>query len=425
MTLDLNNPGTQEPSKSRRKHWRILGFAVLVLILIAAAGLMYVSSDNFRERMRQGAIATLQQATGGRSELKSLEWSLSHRSVTLTDLTVHGREDEKDVPFMHVDKVTAKIKIVSFFSRDFSLEQVVIDHPTVHIIVYPDGTTNQPQSSQKSQTAGEPVQQMFQLAISHAEVTNGIVIFNEQKIPIEIRADDVVAKLAYDKLQKRFDGKFASANIKVKSPTIKTIAGSVNTEFSLYSDHAQIHSLKLGTRRSHLDSVGIISSFQPFKGQFEYKGQFDVAEFASTMTVPELRGGTAEVNGAALLVGGQTSVRGKLALRDGIYQDPNVRLRGVNGGADYIYSSETSRLSLPHIFLHGLGGNAVGTAQIDSFLGEASKQNSAPQRGKGSFQVTSISAHDLVAAVSSRTLPLDTLHAAGTISGKVDISWTG
>src|SRR6266568_7351098 len=108
MTLDLDNPETQKPSKSRRRHWRILGAAVLVLILLAAAGLMYVSSDSFRERMRQNAIATLQQTTGGRSELKSLEWSLSHRTVTLTDLTIHGRENEKDIPFLHVEKITAK-----------------------------------------------------------------------------------------------------------------------------------------------------------------------------------------------------------------------------------------------------------------------------------------------------------------------------
>src|SRR5512140_3503743 len=109
MTLDLNNTEELKPSKSRRRHWRILGGMVLVLFLIAAAGLMYVSSDGFRERMRRNAVATLQQATGGHAELKGLKWSLRHRTVELTDLTIHGRESESDVPFMHVATIRAKI----------------------------------------------------------------------------------------------------------------------------------------------------------------------------------------------------------------------------------------------------------------------------------------------------------------------------
>jgi translocation and assembly module TamB len=424
MALDLNNVEELAPTKSRRKHWLILGAMVLTLILIAVAGLMYISSDGFRERMRQNAVAMLQQSTGGRAELKSLDWSLTHLTVALTDLTIHGRESEKDAPFVHVGNVMAKIKIISLFSRDFSLKQVQIDQPVIHIIVYPDGTTNQPQPKLSVET-GDPVQKMFQLAMEHAEVTKGVILFNEQKIPIELKAEDVIARLSFDASQKSFDGRLATSKIEVKSPTIKTITGSTDASFSLYSDHAQIHSLKLASRRSQLDAVGTISSFQPFKGQFEYKGTVDVAEFASTMVVPQLRAGRADVSGSTMIVAGQTTVRGKLVLHDAEYQDPNVRLRGVNGGAEYLYSSETARLSLLHIFLHGLGGNAIGSGQIDSFLGKPAVGAKTEQKGSGTFQVTDISAHDLAIAVSSRILPLDKLRTAGKISGNVGISWNG
>src|SRR4051812_20460865 len=113
MPPDLNNAESLAPTKSRRKHWHILGAMVLALVLIAVAGLMYISSDGFHERMRQNAVAMLNQSTGGRAELKSLEWSLPRLTVGLTDLTIHGRESEKDAPFMHVGKVTASIKIIS------------------------------------------------------------------------------------------------------------------------------------------------------------------------------------------------------------------------------------------------------------------------------------------------------------------------
>jgi translocation and assembly module TamB len=398
---------------------------VLLLLLIAIAGLMYVSSDSFHERMRQSAIATVQAATGGRTELKKLNWSLTHRTVELTDLTVHGRESEGEAPLLHVKSLTATIKIISFFSRDFSLDQIIVNEPTAHLIIYPDGTTNQPVPAQKPPSSGDSVQQMFALAIGHAELNRGVVIVNEQRIPLDLRAEDVIARLAYLQQQKRFDGKLSTSNVEVKSPNIKTINGSADATFNLYSDHAQIQSLTLGFKHSQLTALGDISSFQPFKAQFQYKGEGDLAELASVFKVPELRAGHIIANGAATFINGDTAIRGKLQLRDGEYQDPNVHLRGVTGGSDFTYSSETARLTLPHIFLHGLGGNATGSGQIDAFLDAGSKRHPGAEKGSANFELNSISTRDFAAAISSRTLPLDKLHATGKISGKANIAWTG
>ena len=46
------------------------------------------------------------------------------------------------VPFLHVDRLQAELKIISLLSTTVGLHSLVLDHPVVHIIVYPDGTTN-------------------------------------------------------------------------------------------------------------------------------------------------------------------------------------------------------------------------------------------------------------------------------------------
>jgi len=62
----------------------------------------------------------------------------------IRDLTVHGLEAPGEVPLAHVDRVVARIKVISLLETHFGFKFITLDHPVVHLIVYPDGSTNQP-----------------------------------------------------------------------------------------------------------------------------------------------------------------------------------------------------------------------------------------------------------------------------------------
>jgi translocation and assembly module TamB len=424
MTLDLDKPTEVGPPKRRtRMTLRVLGVCLLLVFAVVIAGIIYVNTDSFKRHMTAKTIEAIEKATGGRTELKELEWSFTHRTVVLTDLTVHGREDSTEIPLIHIARLTAKIRIISLVGRDFALERVEVQQPTIHVIVYPDGSTNQPQPVLRPMAAGAPLAQMFRIDLEHAQANDGLLILNEKKIPIALTADNVKAQLAYQHNEKRFEGKFASSNVEVRSPAIKTFAGGADSTFTLYSDHAQIQSLLLTTKHSTMNASGDVGSFQPFRTQAKYQGEIDMAEFASVVSMPELRGGRVAVNGILIYDQGEANVSGKVLIHDGQYVDPNIRLRTVNGGSDFTYSSRTDRLSLPHIFLHGLGGNAIGSLQIDSLVGQEAKRN--PQHGVGTFDVTAVSGRELAIATSSRLLPLDKLHPVAQLSGKVKLDWSG
>src|ERR1051326_6709717 len=140
---DVNIAPSATPAK-KRKLRRVIILTGLALAVIAIGALIYLNSDSFRETVRQKVIAELRQMTGGKVELESFTWNLSTLHFEGRNVTIHGREEAGEVPYAHADRIGVDVKIVSFFTRKISLENVAMDHFVFHLMVYPDGTTNQP-----------------------------------------------------------------------------------------------------------------------------------------------------------------------------------------------------------------------------------------------------------------------------------------
>jgi uncharacterized membrane-anchored protein YhcB (DUF1043 family) len=49
----------------------------LVLAIVIAATILYLRSDGFREQVRREVVAELENATGGRVELKKFSWNFA------------------------------------------------------------------------------------------------------------------------------------------------------------------------------------------------------------------------------------------------------------------------------------------------------------------------------------------------------------
>ncbi len=157
----------------------------------------YSTTDSFRDLVRQRLIATLEQMTGGRVELGSLHIVPFHFQVEVRNLTIHGREQPGEVPYAHVNSLMAQVKIWSILRTEIGLNYVVLDHPVIHIILYPDGTTNQPEPRIKQSSRRKPVERLFALSISRLEVRHGELIWGDQRIPLDFAASNVSADMSY------------------------------------------------------------------------------------------------------------------------------------------------------------------------------------------------------------------------------------
>src|SRR5882762_1027199 len=133
-------PATPQVRPKQRKR-KFIGIALLLIFLGTAA---YLTSDRFKNQVRLKVISELEHVTGGRVDLPSFTWNLSKLEFVAQDLTIHGLEPPSEVPYAHVDSLKVRLKILSVFGREIGLRAVDAQRPVIHIIVNPDGSTNQP-----------------------------------------------------------------------------------------------------------------------------------------------------------------------------------------------------------------------------------------------------------------------------------------
>src|SRR5207237_3844847 len=113
------------------------------LLLVLAVLAWYGTTASFQALVRRRLIAELERVTGGQVELGSFHTIPLNLQVEVRDVTVHGREGPGEVPYAHVDRFVARIKIISLLGTEFGFHSILLDHPVVHFIVYSDATTNQ------------------------------------------------------------------------------------------------------------------------------------------------------------------------------------------------------------------------------------------------------------------------------------------
>src|SRR5215470_859138 len=142
MPLFRRKPRIPKAKKPKR-HVRRFLLSLLLMAIVIGTGL-YLNSDRFAEHVRQRVVATVEDVTGGRVELRSFRWNLSRLEFDARDLTIHGLEPEGQIPYAHVDRLLVRLKILSFFSADIGLRYLKVEHPVIHLMVFHDGTTNQP-----------------------------------------------------------------------------------------------------------------------------------------------------------------------------------------------------------------------------------------------------------------------------------------
>src|SRR6201996_4592149 len=178
---------------------RVGGVLLLLLVLVVAGLMFYASTPHFANVVRQKVVTVLEDATGGRVELRSLHWNLRHLAVEVHGLTIHGLEGPGELPYAHVDRLYARAKILSFVNARLGLDFLEIDRPSVHLIIYPDGSTNQPtpKAKQSSSSSGPAATTIFDLQANRVEVHDGMALLNQRAIPFQLAANDLGALITY------------------------------------------------------------------------------------------------------------------------------------------------------------------------------------------------------------------------------------
>ncbi|MGC1783312.1 MAG: translocation/assembly module TamB domain-containing protein [Acidobacteriaceae bacterium] len=343
------------PVKTRRLRWRHAAYAAAAIIVIVAACVAvlfwYASTPQFSARVHRMLVSTLERTTGGRVEIRSFQWNARRLTVQIDDLTIHGREAPGEAPYFHVDHLTLQARIISFFTPswipEIALASLTAQHPTFHLIVYPDGTTNQPQPRTAS---NRPLPEtLLSLEIGNTRVENGMILLNNRAIPWEMAAGPLQLTMRYVALEREYRAALDARNITFRLKKDMEAQSRLRAEVSLGRDMVRIDSLDLRTGNSRLQVTGELQNFSRPSWQTFVHGSIDARQVGAITGETELRDGTAQISihahGESQPAGNQIfQVTGHVDLHSGAWQASWLRLRNVDLHTDLIVDNDQCSL---------------------------------------------------------------------------------
>src|SRR5208282_5424177 len=428
------------PPVRRRILWKLfLLFSVFSLIAFALLA-WYVTTDSFQQRVRRKVIASAEKLTGGRVELGELHTIPFRLRVDARNLTVHGHEAPDQAPFFHVDRLQAELKIISLLSTTIGLHSLVLEHPVVHLIDYPDGTTNAPVPEANLTRNQGPIEQLISLSVSQIEAQRGELLWEDKKVPFEFAARDLALQLKYSLLRRQYDAHVVVGSVASRFADSPSFVWRADASLVLARGRIDITGLTVASGKSEIHFDGHLLDFHNPQVSADYHGIADLGELALLIRQVQVRKGTAQFDGKLSWSLQSFSTQGTVEAKSIEWSNRKVSMN--NGRIHAGFAVTPDRFHVFAIKASLFGGDLQGDADVtnwQSSLQSAVEPSTASkprhvvgrvapgslQRGAVRLQLAGFPLPPAMQILSSKSLPLDQLALSGNASGNVDMLWVG
>jgi translocation and assembly module TamB len=435
--------------RRRRVWWKYLLVITGVGVVALLSGLYYLTTESFQNLVRRRMVAEVERITGGKAQVGSIHTIPFRMLVEVRDFTVHGREAPGDVPLAHADSLVARVKVISLLRTEFGFHEVSIERPVIHVVFFPDGSTNIPAPSVQRVSEKTPIEQIFGLSIDHFYVRRGELFWGDHQLPLELAVHDSDLQMDYSFLRSRYESRLLLGKVDTKFDDCRPFAWTASAEFSLATTFVDIKSLKVGSGRTHLVASGRVSDFRNPRVDATYDAAFDLNEAASIARQPELHEGLMELKGQGSWSLDQFTTSGALALRDFGWQNDQIVLKRASATSDYSVTDRDMRFTK----LQGkvFGGSFAGDALVENWLHsvppvkgddvavltaarptaktQPSPKNQKPkagvQMGTVHLKLHDISDEEIAAGLNLPAHPLGRFHPVGVGAATLEARWRG
>ncbi len=393
-------------------------FIVLILLLVVAGagGYFYLRSAGFTQFALRKIEDAAHEATGGRTQIGSLDFRLSTLTAHLHNIVVHGTEGPGSSPLLKIDELTVSVKIQSVFRRKFTLSELVIQHPVAHLVVDRHGRNNLPQAPPSNSSSHTNI---FDLAVGHFALNNGEVNYNDKKIPLNADLYNLESSINFDSLASRYSGTLSYNNGRLQYAEYAPLPHSFSTKFSATPSALSIESALMKVGSSSVSVHGDISNYVNPTAAADYAVHIHTQDFAAFSP-------SAKPNGDVMLTGKlnyenapyrsllrSVAITGKLSSEQlsALTSNGRIEMRRLAG----TYNLANGTLRAPAIKADSLGGQLRAALEMKDLDTTPVTHVQAALR--------SISLHILQQSV--RGSDLKQVALLGTLDGNADASWTG
>ena len=353
---------------------------LVVLLALLIAGLAwYASTPKFANMVRTELIKQLETATGGRVELGAFRWQLLHLQFEADNLTIHGLEAPGEVPYAHLDKLLVRVKIISLVRAKVGLNYLGVDRPVVHIIVYKDGSTNQPVPKKQSAPTNlnSTINEVFDLAVDRAEINDGTLLLNQKAIPFSLAANDLEVGVNYLPATDQYKATASIADLTAQRSISAPIHSHLTVSALMGRNSLSVPDLHFSAGSSTLAAHAQVSNFADPHWQLSTKGTIDLREAEALAAIPGLDSGVVglDLHGqgtkALFTVDGMTTIAGAS------YKGSGVAIRGLSASTQVHVTQDVLALNALRAKL-ATGGTVEGDAHINHWLAPTTPETAAP-----------------------------------------------
>ena len=192
--------------RRRRRLLRTAASGIALLAVVLLALYLWASSSAFERLLRKEIIARLQAATGGRVEIAAFHWNPLNLEADAEGFVLHGLEAPDETPLVRIDHLHLRLTLLGFLSPSVRLNDLEIDRPKLHLIVYRDGSTNEPKPPHPGKSGRPVLDTFFNLEAGHMAVDQGLLHyenraaafdFQNRFLPLNLDAKDLSVQVSF------------------------------------------------------------------------------------------------------------------------------------------------------------------------------------------------------------------------------------
>lgn len=277
-----------------------MGGILLFLAILFGAFAWYTTTPDFERRVASEIVTVLGDATGGRVEIKRVQFHLLRLEVQADGLVIHGLEGPNEAPYLSVEKILLRVRILNLFSRavgtglasHISLNYLRVDRPQFHLIVDKDGRTNQP-VPKHPRTSNTPVTDtLLDLRARNVEIAHGVALINDRAIPFDIAARDLDAEIHYLSHTDRYSAMIDLKDLRTRLKKEAEAQSSLHLEAELGRDEFDLKRLDFRTgKTSQLRAKGTLTHFANPEWQATATGSLELPQITVLTGVEGLESG--------------------------------------------------------------------------------------------------------------------------------------
>jgi len=402
-----------------RKLSRYFLFGCLLFLLFVSGFLWYITTDSFQQMVRGRLVAAMERATGGRAELGSFHVVPLRFQVEVRDLTIHGREATGEVPLLHVDSMNAIVNLSSVLGARIAFHTLTLHHPVVHLIFYPDGTTNRPSPRQNAAS----FEQLFSISVDRLAVEQGELLWQDERLPFGFVTNDVSASLGYSFLHRRYSGNVSVGKAETQLQDHRPFAWRGRSEFAIDSSGIEVRSLLVDSSRSRLQAKGFVTNFRNPVLKGNYDLVLDLQQAGEVARETPLRAGVLETKGEGSWSGQSFSSQGTFDLRDFSWQDKTFKVKNVSAAGKF--SLDPERIAVSQVTGQILHGSFASDGELSSEKAAPSRRKNSRESSHGTVNIKykDLAVAGILASLGPQFQPVSNLKFAGNASGTSQVRW--